>query len=46
MTYKNKKTGQVVKTTGKVSGADWELVQEKSAVATPKPVAESKGKKK
>lgn len=26
MKYKNKATGQVIKTTGVVSGAEWELV--------------------
>lgn len=43
MVYKNTKTGQVVKTTGRVSGKDWELVEKPKAAPAeaPKKLAEA-----
>lgn len=42
MRYRNKRTGAVIETTGKVSGGDWEeivaVVAEKKTDSTPKAV--------
>lgn len=42
MRYRNKRTGAVIETTGKVSGGDWEeivaVVAEKKAESAPKAV--------
>lgn len=46
MIYKNTKTGQVVKTTGKVSGSDWERVVEKAPGAAAPPAEKKSPEKK
>lgn len=42
--YRNKKTGAVVKTTCKVSGANWEQIQAKD-LRSPKTTTETSSKK-